>query len=107
MKCRFLLNIVIGECATILELLASKDEALLIGRNSLLVLDLCLHVVDGVGRFDLKSDSFPSQPISRNPISSRFASTRNRSTHVLTQTHVGKLRIAITANCKIRGKTRN
>merc|ERR1719469_1519088 len=40
----------------VLELLAGEDEALLIGRDALLILDLSLHVIDGVGGFDLKGD---------------------------------------------------
>tara|TARA_X000001036_G_scaffold263511_4_gene244983 strand:+ start:17409 stop:17618 length:210 start_codon:yes stop_codon:yes gene_type:complete len=43
-----LLDVVLGEGAPVLKLLASKDEALLIWRNALLVLDLGLDVVDGV-----------------------------------------------------------
>ena len=46
---RLLLNVVVAESATILELLACKDEALLVRRNALLVLNLRLHVVNGIG----------------------------------------------------------
>ena len=48
MQRRFLLDVVIGERATILELLASEDEALLVGWDALLVLDLGLYVVNAV-----------------------------------------------------------
>jgi hypothetical protein len=37
---RLLLNVVVGERAVVLELLARKDEALLVRRDALLVLDL-------------------------------------------------------------------
>ncbi|WVZ94658.1 LOW QUALITY PROTEIN: hypothetical protein U9M48_040524 [Paspalum notatum var. saurae] len=43
-----LLNVVICKRATVLKLLASKDEALLVWRNSFLVLDLCLDIVNCV-----------------------------------------------------------
>ena len=33
-----------------------KDKTLLVGWDALLVLDLGLYVVDGVGRFDLEGD---------------------------------------------------
>lgn len=56
MKSRLLLDIVIRESATVLELLACEDQALLVRRNALLVLDLALDVVDGIGGLDLKSD---------------------------------------------------
>ena len=51
-----LLDVVIRESAPVLELLAREDQALLIGGNALLVLDLLLDVVDGVRRLDLESD---------------------------------------------------
>ena len=43
---RLLLDVVVGQCASILELLASEDETLLIRGDALLVLDLTLDVVD-------------------------------------------------------------
>jgi len=46
---RLLLDVVVGQGAAILELLAGEDETLLVRRNALLVLDLALHIVDGVG----------------------------------------------------------
>ena len=51
---RLLLDVVVGERAAVLELLAREDEALLVGRDALLVLDLRLHVLDRVGRLDLE-----------------------------------------------------
>merc|ERR1712029_1092013 len=54
MKSGFLLNVIIGQSATIFQLLASEDQTLLIGRNTFLVLDLGLHILDGVGRFHLQ-----------------------------------------------------
>lgn len=42
---RLLLDVVVGQSAAILELLASKDQALLIWGNALLVLNLALHIV--------------------------------------------------------------
>ena len=53
---RLLLNVVVREGAAVLKLLAGEDEALLVGRDALLVLDLGLHVVDRVGGLDLKGD---------------------------------------------------
>merc|ERR1712093_215328 len=56
-----LLNVVVGERAAVLELLAGEDETLLIGRNTLLVLDLLLHVLDRVGGFDLEGNRLTRQ----------------------------------------------
>jgi len=61
MESGFLLDVIIGESTAILELLSSEDESLLIGGNTLLVLNLSLDVVNGVGRLDLKSDGLSSE----------------------------------------------
>jgi len=60
-KSRLFLNIVIRKCATILELLPGKDEALLIRRNAFLILDLRLHVIDRIARLDLQGDGFAGE----------------------------------------------
>jgi len=59
----FLLDVIVGEGATILKLLSSEDEALLIRRDTFLILDLLLDVVNGVGGFDFKSDGLASQSL--------------------------------------------
>ena len=51
-----LLDVIIRERTPILELLARKDETLLVRRDTLLVLNLGLHVVDRVRRLDLQGD---------------------------------------------------
>jgi len=51
-----LLDVVVGQGATIFELFASEDQTLLVGWNALLVLDLRLYIVDCVGRFHLERD---------------------------------------------------
>jgi hypothetical protein len=56
-----LLDVVVRKSAAVLELLAGKDETLLVGRDALLVLNLRLHVVDGVGRLNLKGDGLAGQ----------------------------------------------
>jgi hypothetical protein len=61
MESRLLLNIVVGESATIFELLAGKDQVLLVRRDAFLVLNLRLHVVDRVRRLDLQGDGLPCE----------------------------------------------
>ena len=51
-----LLNIVVRKGPAILELLSGEDEALLVRGNALLVLDLRLHRLNGVGGLDLQRD---------------------------------------------------
>ena len=53
---RFLLDVVVRQRAAVLQLLAGKDQALLIRGNALLVLDLLLHVLDGVRRLNIEGD---------------------------------------------------
>jgi hypothetical protein len=60
-KCRFFLDDMTGKGPVVLELFSSENEALLIRGDSLLVLDLGLHVIDGVGRLDLKSNGLASK----------------------------------------------
>ena len=51
-----LLDVVVREGAAVLKLLAREDQALLVRGDALLVLNLSLHVVDGVRRLHLKGD---------------------------------------------------
>merc|ERR1712051_46536 len=61
MEGALLLDVVVGESSSVLQLLASEDQSLLIWGDSLLVLDLGLDVLNGVRWFDLKSDGLSSQ----------------------------------------------
>jgi len=61
-----LLDVVVGEGSTVFELLSSEDESLLIGRNAFLVLDLGLHVLDGVAWLDLKSDGLSGEGLNED-----------------------------------------
>ena len=58
MESGLLLDVVVGEGSAVLELLSSEDESLLIGRDTFLVLDLGLDVLDGVRGLNVQSDSF-------------------------------------------------
>ena len=66
MQGRLLLDVVILESAAILELLAREDQALLIWRNTLLVLDLGLDSVDGVASLYLEGDGLTSEGLDEN-----------------------------------------
>jgi hypothetical protein len=80
---RLLLDIVVVEGASILELLAGEDQALLVRGNAVhkssgnavrlaylnspfLVLDLGFNIVDGVGRLHLKGDRLPREGLDEN-----------------------------------------
>ena len=61
-----LLDVVVGKGATILELLSGEDETLLIRGDSLLVLDLLLDLLDGVGTLNLKGDGLSRESLDEN-----------------------------------------
>ena len=58
---RLLLDVVVRESATVLELLSRKNKTLLIRWNALLILNLGLDVVDGIGWFYIQSNGFTSE----------------------------------------------
>jgi len=55
------LDVVVRQRPTILKLLASEDEPLLVRWDALLVLDFCLDVVNGVGGLDVQCDGLARQ----------------------------------------------
>jgi hypothetical protein len=61
-----LLDVVVGERAAILELLARKDQTLLVRRDALLVLDLGLDIVNRVGWLHLQGDGLAGQGLDEN-----------------------------------------
>jgi len=66
MECRLLLNIVVSKCLSVLELLAREDQALLIRRDALLVLNLLLHILNAVARLNIESDRLASKSLNEN-----------------------------------------
>jgi len=60
-KGRLLLDVVVAKGSSILKLLTSEDKSLLIGRNTFLILDLSLHVLNGIGGLHIESDGLTSE----------------------------------------------
>jgi hypothetical protein len=56
---RLLLDVVVGQSAAVLELLAGEDQALLVRGNALLVLDLALDIVCGACQPQIPIPSLP------------------------------------------------
>lgn len=52
------MDVIIRQRPPVLQLLAGKDQTLLVGRDALLVLNFGLDIVDRVGGFDLEGDCF-------------------------------------------------
>ena len=63
---RLLLDVVVTKGAAVLELLAGEDEALLIGGNTFLVLDLGLHILNSVRRLNIKGNRLTSESLYEN-----------------------------------------
>merc|ERR1719159_1477320 len=61
MESALLLDVVVGESSSVLQLFSGEDQSLLIWGNAFLILDLSLDVLDGVGWFDLEGDGLASQ----------------------------------------------
>ena len=55
------LDVVVRECPSILELFPGKDESLLVGRDTLFVLNLGLHVLYRVRGLHLEGNSLTRQ----------------------------------------------
>ena len=66
MESWFFLDVVVGESSAIFELLTCKDESLLIGWDSFLVLDLSLDIVNGIRWFDIQSDGFTCEGFNKD-----------------------------------------
>jgi hypothetical protein len=66
MEGRLLLDVVVGQSAAILKLLTSEDETLLIRRNTFLILNLLLHVLDSVVRLNIEGDSLTRKGLDEN-----------------------------------------
>merc|ERR1712182_68790 len=63
MQSGLFLDIIIRQRTTVFKLFPSKDETLLIGRNTFLVLYLGFHVIDRVARLDVQGDGFAGQSL--------------------------------------------
>ena len=66
MESGLLLDVVVGESPSVLELLSSKDQPLLVWGDSLLVLDLGLDILDSVRGLHLKGDGLSRQSLDEN-----------------------------------------
>ena len=65
-KCRFLLNIIISKSAPVFQLLAGKYQSLLVRRDPLFVLYLCLDIINSIRTFNFQCYSFSSQGLHKN-----------------------------------------
>merc|ERR1712151_777860 len=66
MQSRLLLDVVITQSTSILKLLSCENQTLLIRRNSLLILNLCLDIVNGIRWLDIQGNSFSGKGLDEN-----------------------------------------
>ena len=63
---RFLLDVVVTQRTTVLELLSGINQALLIRGNAFLVLDICLDVVNRVAGFHVERNGLSGEGLDEN-----------------------------------------
>jgi len=61
-----LLDVVVAESASVFELLASEDEALLVRGDAFLILDFGLHVLNGVALLHIEGDGLASKGLNED-----------------------------------------
>ena len=66
MQCRLLLDVVIAQGTSIFQLLASKDQTLLIWGNALLVLDFGLNVFNRIGGLNLEGNGLAGESLDKD-----------------------------------------
>merc|ERR550519_2973912 len=66
MQGALLLNIVIRQRSAILKLLSSKDQSLLVRRNSFLVLNLGLDILNSITGLHLKGDGLAREGLDKD-----------------------------------------
>merc|ERR1712156_817496 len=66
MQSGLLLDVVVGEGASVFKLFASKNQPLLVWGNALLILDFGFDILNGVRWLNLKGDGLASQSFDKN-----------------------------------------
>merc|ERR1712018_1000956 len=83
MKSALLLDVVVRKSSSILKLLSSKDQPLLVWGNSLLVLDLGLDILDRVRWLNLQGDGLTSEGLDEDLHTTSQSKHKMESTFLL------------------------
>merc|ERR1712213_241406 len=83
MESALLLDVIIRKSSSVLELLSSKDQSLLVWRDSFLVLDLGLDILNGVRWLNLKGDGLASQGLDKDLHTSSQSENQMQGTFLL------------------------
>ena len=60
------MNVIVGESAAVFQLLAGKNQTLLIGWDPFLILDLGFHAINRVTGFHIQGNCFPGKRLDKN-----------------------------------------
>jgi hypothetical protein len=66
MKGRFFLDVIVGQCPSIFQLLSCKDKPLLIRGNTFFVLDLCFNILDGVRWLNIEGNCLSGEGLHKD-----------------------------------------
>merc|ERR1711957_847227 len=83
MKSGFLLDVIVAQGTSVFQLLSSKDETLLIRRNSFLILNLSLDIINGIRWFNIQSDGLSSECLHKDLHSSTKTEDQMKSGFLL------------------------
>ena len=66
MESRLFLNVVVRQGSTVFKLLTSKNQTLLVRRDTLLILNLGLDVINSVGRLNFECDGLTGESLNKD-----------------------------------------
>ena len=66
MESRLLLNVVVRQGSTVFKLLTSENQTLLVRRDTLLVLNLGLDVINSVGGLNFECDGLTGESLNKD-----------------------------------------
>ena len=96
-KSGLLLNVVVKQSTSIFQLLASKDQSLVVRKNSFLTLDLGLYIYYCIRGLDLKSDGLHCQGLHEN-LHLGGGSKADSGSKRVSDFNLGKFSVIIIAN---------
>merc|ERR1712121_94425 len=66
MKCRLLLDVIIRKGSSVFKLFSSKNQPLLIRRDSLLILNLCFNIFNSIRGFNFQGNSLSCKSLDKD-----------------------------------------
>merc|ERR1712224_912309 len=63
---RLLLDVIVGKCTAVFQLLACEDQSLLVRWDAFFILNLCLDIIDRMRSLHVKRDGFACQSLHKD-----------------------------------------